>query len=59
MLVFVMYRGMNLTLGEGTTLSAVFGLGFYGLLWWDVSIATRLLRVRPVDEGHTERALPG
>ena len=58
-LVFVMYRGMNLTLGEGTTLSAVFGLGLYGLIWWDVSVAVRLLRVRPVDEGHTGRVFSG
>ena len=66
-LVFVMYRGMNLTLGEGTTLSTVCGLGVYGLIWWDVSIAAKLLRVRSVDlgdmhmvtEGPTRRASHG
>ena len=58
-LVFVMYRGMNLTFGEGTTLSAVFGLGVYGLIWWDVSIAARLMRVRSVDEGQTGRVFSG
>jgi hypothetical protein len=49
LLVFVLYRGMNLFFAGETTLGTVFGLGFYGLIWWDVNIALKLLRIRAGD----------
>ena len=49
--VFVVYRGLNMALAEETTLSTVFGLAVYGLIWWDVRIALKLLRVQFDDVG--------
>jgi hypothetical protein len=46
LLVFVLYRGVNLLLPDAAGPSTVFGLGFYGVIWWDVTVALKLLRVR-------------
>lgn len=49
--VFLGYRGINLLVGEETSVGTVLVVGIYGLIWWDVNIAVRLLRVRDTISG--------
>jgi len=48
-LVCVGYRGMNLFLPGAAGLSTLFGLGFYGLIAWDVGVSLKLLRLGAAD----------
>ncbi|MEM8534449.1 MAG: hypothetical protein AAGF95_26630 [Chloroflexota bacterium] len=43
------YRGLNLLFLGETDISNIFAIGFFGLIWWEVSIAIKLLKTRSLN----------